>query len=157
MVLAGMVIAVGVVVDDAIIDIENIMRRLRVARAEGSTQSTASIILSASIEVRSAIIYATLIDAVAVMPVFFMEGLTGAFFRPLAISYALAVLASMVVAMTVTPAMAYLLFGRSSNLEDGNRHSCLAQARVHICAEPDRASPPMGVRDGRLHRRRWVW
>jgi CzcA family heavy metal efflux pump len=121
MVLAGMVIAVGVVVDDAIIDIENIMRRLRVARAEGSTQSTASIILSASIEVRSAIIYATLIDAVAVMPVFFMEGLTGAFFRPLAISYALAVLASMIVAMTVTPAMAYILFGRSRNL--GRRES----------------------------------
>jgi CzcA family heavy metal efflux pump len=121
MVLAGMVIAVGVVVDDAIIDIENIMRRLRLARAEGSTQSTPSIILDASVEVRSAIIYATLIDAVAVMPVFFMEGLTGAFFRPLAISYALAVLASMVVAMTVTPAMAYLLFSRSGNL--GRRES----------------------------------
>jgi CzcA family heavy metal efflux pump len=121
MVLAGMVIAVGVVVDDAIIDIENIMRRLRLARAEGSTKSIPTIILEASVEVRSAIIYATLIDAVAVMPVFFMEGLTGAFFRPLAISYALAVLASMVVAMTVTPAMAYILFGRSGNL--GRRES----------------------------------
>jgi CzcA family heavy metal efflux pump len=112
MVLAGLVIAVGVVVDDAIIDIENIMRRLRQYRAEGSDKSTASIILEASVEVRSAIIYATLIDAVAVMPVFFMEGLTGAFFRPLAISYALAVIASMAVAMTVTPAMAYILLSR---------------------------------------------
>jgi CzcA family heavy metal efflux pump len=122
MVLAGLVIAVGVVVDDAIIDIENIMRRLRQARAEGSTKSTASIIVDASVEVRSAIIYATLIDAVAVMPVFFMTGLTGAFFRPLAMSYALAVIASMVVAMTVTPAMAYVLLSRS-NATLERRHS----------------------------------
>jgi Cu/Ag efflux pump CusA len=122
MVLAGLVIAVGVVVDDAIIDIENIMRRLRQARAEGSTKSTASIVIDASVEVRSAIIYATLIDAVAVMPVFFMEGLTGAFFRPLAMSYALAVVASMAVAMTVTPAMAYILLSRS-NATLERRHS----------------------------------
>jgi CzcA family heavy metal efflux pump len=121
MVLAGLIIAVGVVVDDAIIDIENIMRRLRKAWAVGIQKSTPRIILEASVEVRSAIVYATLIDAVAVIPVFFMEGLTGAFFRPLAISYALAVLASMVVAMTVTPAMAYILFGRASDL--GRRES----------------------------------
>src|SRR5438552_974570 len=80
MVLAGLVIAVGVVVDDAIIDIENIMRRLRQYRREGSTKSTASIILEASLEVRGAIIYATLIDAVALLPVFFMQGVSGAFF-----------------------------------------------------------------------------
>ncbi|MEA2523116.1 MAG: hypothetical protein QOF73_343 [Thermomicrobiales bacterium] len=113
MILAGLIIAVGVVVDDAIIDIENIVRRLRQYRLEGSTKSTASIILEASLEVRSAIIYATLIDAMAVLPVFFMEGLTGAFFRPLAFSYALAVLASMVVALTVTPAMALLLMSKA--------------------------------------------
>ena len=106
MVLAGFIIAVGVVVDDAIIDVENIMCRLRQARQEGSTKSTAAIILDGSLEVRSAIIYATLIDAAALLPVFFLGGLSGAFFRPLAISYALAVLASMVVALTVTPALA---------------------------------------------------
>jgi Cu/Ag efflux pump CusA len=112
MVLAGLVIAIGEVVDDAIIDIENIMRRLRLARAEGSQQSLPSIILEASVEVRSAIVFATLINAVAIMPVFFMEGLTGAFFRPLAISYALAVVASMLVAMTLTPALALILLSR---------------------------------------------
>ena len=107
MVLAGFVIALGVVVDDAIIDIENIVRRLRQHRArKGSDQSTAPIILEASLEVRSAIVYATLIEVVAVVPVFFLEGLSGAFFQPLALSYALAVLASMVVALTVTPALA---------------------------------------------------
>ena len=109
MVLAGFVIAVGVVVDDAIIDIENIVRRLRQHRKEKSDKSLAKIILEASLEVRSAIVYATLIDAMTLLPVFFMEGLSGAFFRPLALSYALAVMASMGVALTVTPAMALLL------------------------------------------------
>jgi len=120
MVLAGFVIAVGVVVDDAIIDIENIVRRLRQHRKEGSTKSTARIILDGSLEVRSAIIYATLIDVVALLPVFFMEGLSGAFFRPLAISYGLAVLASLVVALTVTPAMALLLLRNAPLKEHGS-------------------------------------
>ena len=109
MVIAGLVISVGVVVDDAIIDIENIVRRLRQHRLAGSTRSTASIVLDASIEVRSAIIYATLIDVVAIIPVFFVEGLSGAFFQPLVVSYGLAVLASLAVALTVTPAMALIL------------------------------------------------
>ncbi|MCB0566926.1 MAG: efflux RND transporter permease subunit, partial [Phaeodactylibacter sp.] len=109
MILAGFVIALGAVVDDAIIDVENIMRRLRLARAEGSTLSTFRIILDASIEVRGAIIFATLIEVVALLPVFFMKGLSGAFFQPLAMSYAIAILASLVVALTVTPAMSYIL------------------------------------------------
>jgi len=114
MVLAGFVIAVGVVVDDAIIDIENIVRRLRQHRREGIGKSTAAIILEASLEVRSAIVYATLIVAVTLIPVFLMEGLSGAFFQPLALSYALAVLASMVIALTVTPALALMLLGTAA-------------------------------------------
>jgi CzcA family heavy metal efflux pump len=113
MVLAGLVIAVGVVVDDAIIDIENIMRRLREARREGIERSTGATILDASLEVRGPIVYATLIIIVAAAPVFFLEGLTGSFFRPLAMSYTLAVLASMVVALTITPALALILLGRA--------------------------------------------
>jgi Cu/Ag efflux pump CusA len=116
MILAGFVIALGDVVDDAIIDIENVVRRLRQHRQAGSDKSTASIILDASLEVRSAIVYATLIEVVAIAPVFFLEGLTGAFFRPLAISYALALLASLAVALTVTPALAYILL-RNAPLE----------------------------------------
>ena len=114
MVLAGFVIAVGVVVDDAIIDIENIVRRLRQQRLQGSARSTATVILEASLEVRSAIVYATLIVAVTLLPVFLMEGLSGAFFKPLALSYALAVLASMVIALTVTPALALMLLGKAA-------------------------------------------
>lgn len=109
MVLAGFVIAIGAVVDDAIVDIENIIRRLRLSRQEGKSTSISSIILEASLEVRNAIIYSSLIEIVALMPVFFMGGLSGSFFRPLALSYIIAVLASTIVALTVTPALAFIL------------------------------------------------
>ena len=112
MVLAGLVVAIGVVVDDAIIDVENIVRRLRQHRELGSDKSTFLVVLDASVEVRTAITYATLINVVAVVPVLFLEGLSGAFFRPLALSYGLAVLASMLVACTVTPALCLLLLRR---------------------------------------------
>jgi CzcA family heavy metal efflux pump len=115
MVLAGLVIALGDIVDDAIIDIENVVRRLREHRKTGGQRSTARVILDASLEVRSAIVYATLIEVIAIVPIFTLEGLSGSFFRPLALSYALALLASMVVALTVTPALSLIFFrgGRS--------------------------------------------
>ena len=84
MVLAGFVIATGAVVDDAIVDCENIVRRLRQHRREGGTESTARVVLDASLEVRNSIVYASLIEALALLPVFFLTGLTGAFFTPLA-------------------------------------------------------------------------
>ena len=112
MVLAGLVIALGAVVDDAIIDVENISRRLRLHRQRKSKVPITTVILEASVEVRHAIVFATLIEVVALLPVFFMEGLSGAFFQPLAISYALAVLASLVVALTVTPALSLILLSR---------------------------------------------
>ena len=112
MVLAGLVVAIGVVVDDAIIDVENIVRRLRQARAANSSQSTFSIVLRASVEVRTAITYATVINVVAVVPVFFLQGLSGSFFQPLVLSYGLAVLVSMLVALTVTPALCLMLLSR---------------------------------------------
>jgi CzcA family heavy metal efflux pump len=117
MILAGMVIALGDIVDDAIIDVENVVRRLRQRRSEGSGVSTARVILDASLEVRSAIVYATLIEIVAVAPIFMLEGLSGSFFRPLATSYALALLASMVVALTVTPAMCLIFFRNPKSLQ----------------------------------------
>jgi CzcA family heavy metal efflux pump len=109
MTLAGLVIALGAVVDDAIIDVENITRRLREERLGGGQRSTSSVILSACLEVRSPIVYATLILVAVLIPVFLLTGLTGAFFRPLALAYTLAMAASMVVALTVTPALSLLL------------------------------------------------
>ena len=109
MILAGFIIALGAVVDDAIVDVENITRRLRQHRKEGKKLSIGRIILEASFEVRHAIIFSTLIEVAALLPVFVMEGLSGAFFQPLALSYAIAIAASTVVALTVTPALSLIL------------------------------------------------
>ena len=113
MVLAGLAIALGEVVDDAIIDVENIVRRLRLNRAAGNPESALQVVFKASLEVRSAVVYASLIVALVFLPVFFLEGLAGSFFRPLALSYVLAVLASLVVALTVTPALSMILLPNS--------------------------------------------
>ena len=113
MTLAGLAIAIGAVVDDAIVDVENVVRRLRRLRKEGSTQSTASIVLEASLEVRGSIIYASLIEISALLPVFFLQGLSGAFFQPLATAYVIAGLVSPFIAMTVTPAMILVLIANA--------------------------------------------
>jgi CzcA family heavy metal efflux pump len=110
MVLAGLVIALGVVIDDAIIDVDRMMHRLRQNRREDTFgKSAESVILEASAETRGAILFTTLITLLVVLPVFFMEGVSGALFRPLAVSYALAVLAAMAVALTITPALSLVL------------------------------------------------
>ena len=114
MVLAGLVIALGEVVDDAIIDVENIVRRLRQNRESPTPQSAFRVVLEASLEVRSAVVYASLIVILTFLPVFFMTGLAGSFFRPLAATYTIAILASLVVALTVTPAMALVLLPGST-------------------------------------------
>jgi len=109
MVLAGLVIALGEVVDDAIIDVENIVRRLRLNRASTEPQPAFQVVLQASLEVRSAVVYASLIVTLVFMPVYFLDGVAGSFFRPLAIAYVLAIMASLLVALVVTPAMSYML------------------------------------------------
>jgi CzcA family heavy metal efflux pump len=109
MAIAGLAIALGEVVDDAIIDVENVLRRLRLNEAAGNPQPAWRVVLDASLEVRSAVVFATIIVALVFLPVFFLEGLAGAFFRPLAVSYVLAVVASLGVALTVTPALALIL------------------------------------------------
>jgi CzcA family heavy metal efflux pump len=113
MILAGLIIALGEIVDDAIIGVENILRRLREARQAASDRLTEAIILEASLEVRSPIVHATLISLAAMTPVFLLAGLTAAFFRPLALAYVLAILASMLVALTVTPALTLLFLRRA--------------------------------------------
>ena len=113
MVIAGLVIALGEVVDDAIIDVENIVRRLRLNRAAPNPEPVLQVVFQASMEVRSAVVYASLIVVLVFVPVFLLEGLAGSFFRPLAASYVLAVLASLLVALTVTPALCLILLPRA--------------------------------------------
>lgn len=113
MTLAGLAIAIGAVVDDAIVDVENIIRRLRQLRQAGSTRPTAEIVAAASVEVRGAIVYASLIEIAALLPVLFLDGLAGAFFRPLAQAYVIAGLVSPLIALTVTPALVLILLDRA--------------------------------------------
>ncbi|MBX7195473.1 MAG: efflux RND transporter permease subunit [Sandaracinaceae bacterium] len=121
MVIAGLVIALGEVVDDAIIDVENIHRRLHedaLARGAGAPVEPARvlrIVLEASLEVRSAIVYASLVVMLVFVPVLFLDGIAGEFFRPLALTYGLAVLASTAVALTVTPVLSLLLLRRDAH------------------------------------------
>lgn len=112
MVLAGLVIALGEVVDDAIIDVENIVRRLKQNTLLASPLAAIQVVFKASMEVRSAVVYGSLIVALVLLPVFFLPGLSGSFFQPLALSYILAILASLFVALTLTPALSLILLGK---------------------------------------------
>jgi CzcA family heavy metal efflux pump len=111
MVIGGLAMAVGEVVDDAIIDIENCWRRLQ---ATPESTRARDVVLAASVEVRSAVVYATFMVALVFLPLFLMGGFEGALFRPLAAAYVLATLASLGVALTVTPVMALLLLPRAA-------------------------------------------
>ena len=110
--LAGLAIAVGEVVDDAIIDVENIARRLRENRALGNPRSAPQVVIDASLEVRSSVVYATFIVALVFLPVIALSGVQGALFRPLGLAYIFAILASLAVALTVTPALTYVFLAR---------------------------------------------
>jgi CzcA family heavy metal efflux pump len=109
MTLGGLVVALGVVVDDAVIDVENILRRRRGAARE---VDVGELFIGASLEVRRPVFYATAAVAVAFLPILMMSGLQGAFFRPLSISFLLAVGLSLLVAMSATPALCVLVMAR---------------------------------------------
>jgi CzcA family heavy metal efflux pump len=104
--LGGLAIALGEVVDDAIIDVENILRRLRENRLLAAPRPALAVVFAASVEIRTAVVYATLIVALVFVPVLTLTGIPGSFFAPLATSYLLAILASLGVALTLTPALA---------------------------------------------------
>lgn len=113
MTLGGLAVAIGEVVDDAIIDVENILRRLRQNAAAGSPRSGFDVVFDASLEVRSAVVYATFIVVLVFIPILALSSLQGSFFSPLAMSYILAIVASLGVALTITPALSLLFFGRA--------------------------------------------
>src|SRR6185312_11465157 len=109
MTLGGLAIAIGVVVDDAVIDVENIVRRLRENRRCTQARPFAEVVLDATLEVRGAVVYATFAVILVVLPVMTLSGTVGRLFAPLGLAYATAVMASLLVALTVTPALSMAL------------------------------------------------
>ncbi|HVC89200.1 MAG TPA: efflux RND transporter permease subunit [Acidobacteriaceae bacterium] len=135
--LAGLAIAIGEVVDDAVIDVENILRRLRENAASGDPRSIFTAVLDASIEVRSAVVYATFVVILIFIPVLTLSGVAGRLFAPLGIAYIFSVLASLIVALTVTPALSMLFLGhRKIRATDppvviwSKKQYCAALARI---------------------------
>ncbi len=123
MVLAGLVIALGLVIDDAVVDVSHIVHRLRQNRRASSPKPVERVILEASAEIRGSLFFGILVIVLALLPVFFLQGVSGAIFQPLAVSYLLAVFAGMVVALTVTPVLSLWLL---SNVDLEKRNSPLA-------------------------------
>jgi Cu/Ag efflux pump CusA len=139
MILAGLVLALGTIIDNAIIDVENIARRLRQHREEGSDRPTASIVYEAVLEMRDPVFFAMLIILLVVVPLFFISGLAGSFFQPLVVSYILAILSSLAVALIVTPGLSIILLENTSGGSESPLMRTLQSAYSGILAATVRA------------------
>ena len=155
MTLGGLAIAIGELVDDAVVGVENILRRLRQNRALPNPRPVIEVVATASQEVRSGIIYATMIIVLVFVPLFALSGIEGRLFAPLGVAYIVSIFASLVTSITVTPVLAYYLLSGSGHAHEGDsfvvRH--LKRGNAALAAMGVRA-PRGGVRVGRRCGRR---
>jgi CzcA family heavy metal efflux pump len=131
MTLGGMAIAIGALVDDAVIDVENVFRRLRENSLlpEAQRRNAAAVVYEASVEIRSSILFATIIIVMVFAPLFFLSGVEGRLLPPLGEAYIVALLASLVVAVTVTPVLCLLLLPRSKAVQRGHEPPAVAKLK----------------------------
>jgi HME family heavy-metal exporter len=153
MTLGGLTIAIGELVDDAVVGMENVLRRLKEDRkaTPEKRMGPLELIAKSTMEVRSAIVYATVIVALVLLPLFFLPGVEGRLMQPLAVAYIVSLLASMLVSVTVTPVMAYYLLPNLKGLDHGDTQlqawlkSRYAKGLSHVLAAPRRYLVAAGV------------